>query len=426
MGIQQTAEDKRLLQQSRDEIAARNASFGADSARLLDPSSPDYVGPGYADLGRTDAQGNRVLTLVDPQANGSWKLTQNAPAPANPNPTTSDLVADAEQMAGIGSGSQPARSPQPVAPRASVAPAFSGVSATPATTPRAPQAPPATVAFNPNLQVPGGALERAAAASTGVGDQNPYTAPGAEAPKVDRAAVDAALAPVNKIQGQLAAEALNNASAGVAEAQLARATAQAQSATLGQARSGNRRDRAMLERQAIGEGAYLEQESGRQAAELRAQEELQNRQFKVDTLAKAGELGLNTAAYEVDLSKADLASANNWINNEFQQLGLDKQLGVQKLELNEQKMAHVLQFTQAMAAIQFDYDQLSVQDQNEADQLMMQRYQVDKQTLVALKQIKESGRFRWDTLLSNMVGGAVSGGLGLAGRALFPDKGTGK
>lgn len=422
MAIQQTAEDKRLLQQERDQIAARNATATDDFARLLDPISPDYVGPGYEDLGRTDAKGNRVLTLVDPKANGDWKLVHNAPAPVNPSPSTAELVADAERMAGTGVAPAPAQPKDVFGSRAIPTATVSNPSMTrqPLALDRSAQAPPPVATIAPSgVERAKGALASAGAtpgAAPVTGDGNPYTAPGAEAPKVDRAAVNAALAPVNQIQGQIAAEALNNASAGVAEAQLARATAQAQSAALGQARSGNRRDRAMLERQAIGEGAYLEQESGRQAAELRAQEELQNRQFKVDTLAKAGELGLNTAAYEVDLSKADLASANNWINNEFQKLGLDKQLGVEKLQLDEQKMQALLGFTRDMAAIQYQYDALSVQDQNEADQLMMQKYGIDQQTMTALKQIKEAGRFHWDQLLSNMVGGFASGAAGALGK----------
>lgn len=426
MAIQQTAEDKRLLQQERDQIAARNATATDDFARMLDPSSPDYVGPGYEDLGRTDAKGNRVLTLTDPQANGAWKMTQAAPAPTNPASSTEDLVADAERMAGTGASPSPAPPRDPFGQRQTPTGTISNPSMTrqPLALDRSAQTPPPVATIAP------GGVERArealksAGATPGAapvtGDGNPYTAPGAEAPKVNREAVDAALAPVNQIQGRLVQEALNNASAGVAEAQLARATAEAQSAALGQARAGNRRDRAMLERQAIGEGAFLGQEAGRQAAELRAQEELQNRQFRADTLAKAGELGLNTAAYEVDLAKADLASATNWINNEFEQLGLDKQLGWDKEKLaqtlSQDKMQSILNFTQGMAAIQYQYDQLSVEDQNEADALMMQRYGIDQQTMVALKQIKEQGKFHWDQLLGNMVGGLASGATGALGK----------
>lgn len=446
MAIQLTAEDKRKAQEAAAFTAAANASWDAYAADKLDPNSPNYVGPGYEDQGKTDRDGNRILTLTNKPVNDAWKLTRAAPAPQNPQANTGDLIAQAEQMAGLGAPAAP------VAPR-TTADALKGA---------APMAGQPTVAGG----ITRGAGTRVATATVrdpvgqaaqGFGgappaappapavpsgtDTSPYTEPGAEAPKVDRAAVNAALAPVNQIGGMLTAEALRNSSAGLAEAQLRESTARAREAALGQARSGNRRDRVQLERQAIGEGTFLEQEAGRQAATLRANEELQNRQFKVDTLAKAGELGLNVAAYEVDLSKANLASANNWITQQFEQLGLDKQLntqmllekmglaeqryatdtqaGLQAQQLQEQRFQNLLGFTRDMAAIQLQYDQLSVADQNEADALMMQRYGIDQQTMVALKQIKEAGRFKWDQVLAGMAGGAGMGATGLAGKYLI-------
>ena len=437
--------------EAREADDARASSVTSDwdayAAAALDPNSPEYVGPGYEDLGKRDASGNRTLTLTDPNAQGAWKLTSANPVPTNPQPSTQDLVAQAETMA---TGPAPAR-PQPTNAEIGASRAVTGGFS--AVTPRgtAVARPVATGAYGAvdtsTAQPAVDKLKSVAAAappgSAGAGAlpaPAPATPTAAGAPQVDRAAVNAALAPVNQIGGMLTAEALQNKGAGLAESQLREATARARSAALGAARSGNRRDRVLQERQAIGEGAFLEQEGGRQAATLRAQEELQNREFKVNTLAKAGELGLNVAAYEVDLSKANLASASAFISEQFQQLGLDKQLdmqlvleqmglseqryatdtqaGIAAKQLAEQRFQNVLGFTRDMAAIQLQYDQLAVQDQNEADALMMQKYGIDQQTMTALKQIKEAGKFRWDNLLAGLAGGAGMGATGLAGKAL--------
>jgi hypothetical protein len=201
-----------------------------------------------------------------------------------------------------------------------------------------------------------------------------------------------------------------------------------QAGALGAARSArNVGDRALLSRQAVGEQAYLGSQSQREdtlrQAELegnlsilRATESEHDRQFKLDALKEAAGLGLNRAALEVDISKADLASANNWVNNEARQAlqngALDEQQYEALLNYTTQNTGQLLQFTQAMAGIQYEYDKLSVDDQNVADGLLMQRYGIDKQTMVALKQIKQSGKFRWDQVLTALVGGAATGGTG--------------
>jgi len=397
-----------MSKSERDAIRAENDGFDERAADMLNPESPNYVGPGYADQGKQDANGRRILTLNDSYANDRWQHEKMSPAvPENPNPSTEDLVAGIEAMVA------PPPQPQPKAPITTARGGTSGFRPPPLPTAAAGQYAPPSALQTPLTDV--APSQEQVSRLTGVGDGNPATAPGAEAPTVNREAVDKALAPVNQIGGLLMSEAMQNRGASVAEAQLREATAKAEAHALGTARTGNRRDRAFQERQAIGEGAYLEQEGNRQAATLRAQEEQQNRQFKIDTLTKAGELGLNVAAYEIDISKADLASANNWINQEFAQLGLDKQLGMQGLELDQRKLESILGFTRDMAAIQFEYDQLGVADQNEADALMMQKYGVDQQTMVALKQIKEAGRRRWQDVAVGLAGGAVSGVSGAIG-----------
>lgn len=343
--------------------------------------------------------------------------------------------------------------PKPVAPRAGFTNELSAVTARPPVVERRPAATPYT-----SIDASGVDLTRlqgaapAAGAGGGAGPSINTTDPGSPAPTINRDQIDKILQPLTGYQSSIAALAGDNTGQSLAELQLqkaydiaktnaADALRQNQAGALGAARSArNRGDRALLERQAVGEQAYLGTEAQRQQAAadrqlgydkaiLRAQEEDYDRRFKLDALTKAGELGLNQAALEKDIAAADLASATNWINQEFQQLGLDKQLGQSAdqfaASLNEDKMKAILGLTRDMAAIQFQYDQLNVTDQNEADRLLMQKYGIDQQTLTALKQIKEQGKFRWDDFLGKLVGGGITGATGAIAGAVLGGGGGG-
>jgi len=245
--------------------------------------------------------------------------------------------------------------------------------------------------------------------------------PGSEAPVVNRQKIDQILGGLSSYQNKIEDLAGDNTGLSVAEAQLKKATDLAniqagidteasQRSALGAARSmRNRGDRALGERQAIGESAFIGQEAARTAAlrraqnegdlaALRATEADSDRRFRMDALAKAADLGLNRSALEVDISKTNLDSATNWINQQFNQLGIDKQI-------NQDQAQSLLGFTRDMAAIQQQYDALSVQDQQATDALMMQKYGIDQQTMVALKEIKEKGKFHWDQVLAGVAGG---------------------
>ncbi len=245
------------------------------------------------------------------------------------------------------------------------------------------------------------------------------------APTLDRAGINKNLGALNTYQNALFEMSQDNTGLSAAEAQLKKATDLAnmqagvatqdsQRSALGMARSArNRGDRALLERQAVGEAGYIGQKAASDAslrrasaegdlAILRATEEDSDRKFKLEAIKEAASLGLNTSALEVDISKANLDSANNWINNEFARANLGMQLDQQKTEA-------VMGFTRDMAALQFQYDQMSVQDQQETDKLMMQKYGIDQTTMIALKQIKASKEFDWNGLLTTIIGGAGSG-----------------
>jgi hypothetical protein len=289
------------------------------------------------------------------------------------------------------------------------------------TTPRASQIGLDSTGLDPNLFT---------APTTGEGD--PANPTGEGAPEADRTRIDPVLDSVNKIQNKLLALGDTSPETSAAEEALKKASAEAdirsafgiessQRSALGQARSGRSRgDRALLERGAVGEAAFIGQEGARtdalRTAEetgnlgvLRAKEEDDDRRFKKDLYTEAGSLGLNVAALEVQIDSTNIASANNYINQEFGKLIADGQLGAQYAQIDEHHAEMILGFTKDMATLQFEYDKMSVDDQNTTDALLMQKYQIDQQTMLALKQLKQAGKMDWNQLLTSVIGGAASG-----------------
>lgn len=248
-------------------------------------------------------------------------------------------------------------------------------------------------------------------------------AAGPAAPTVDRSKIDPLLGGISTYANDIYALSKDNTGLSAAEAQLQQATKLAninaaiqtdasQRAALGAARGArNRGDRALLEQQAIGEAGYIGQDAARTAAlrqaenegnlaTLRANEENADREFKLKALEKASQLGLNTAALELDVSKANLGAASSMLNNQFQLMGIDKQL-------SSQEAMHALDFAKDMAAIQYRYDELSVTDQNEADRLLMQKYDIDQDTMVALKKIKAESGWDWNKFAAGLITGVT-------------------
>jgi hypothetical protein len=251
------------------------------------------------------------------------------------------------------------------------------------------------------------------------------TTPAPTAPVIDEKGIRKQVAGLDTYQNALWELSQDNTGLSVAEAQLKKATEMAniqagidtqdsQRNALGIARgSRNRGDRALLERQAIGEAGFIGTDAARTASlkraenegrlgELRAQEVDADRRFKADAIKAAGDMGLNVAALEFQISDANVQSANNWINNEFAQANLGMQLDAQQTQ-------NVMAYTQAMASLQFQYDAMSVQDQQYTDGLLMQKYSVDEGTQLALKQMKDAKKMNWNALLTQMAGGAAAG-----------------
>lgn len=419
-------------------MAGQQSQNNASSASMFDPSSPNYVGPGYDQA--TDNAGNVIARkshdptrLIEQQRWESSRGTgDSSSVPTNPNPPTNQTVNGI--LDGIDTNTT-ALKDTPLAGRiAAGQKGFNGYVGNSNTARVSRASPPVTAQGIQPTQSNVDTIN-AAQAQAGTPDTSPYTDPGAEAPKLDTDAINKTLNGLEGYssdianlaytqQGETVAEARLRQAADVAARQQQIQTDASQRAALGAARSTrSRADQALASRQAIGESAFIGQDAARTAAltqaqtegdlaATRAQEALDDRNFRLNALSKAADLGLNTAALQVDISKTDLESANNWVNQQFQQLGIDKQL-------DQQQTQAVLGFTRDMAAIQFQYDQMSTQDQEFIDSQIMQKYQIDQQTMVALKQIKAQKQMAWTQVLSSLTGGIGQGASAATGAALL-------
>jgi hypothetical protein len=386
----------------------RNAAF---RDMYTNPANPNYQGPGYEVF--THPDGRAGARLVDADANAQWKNQVQNPVPAPPAVVT-DPNAALDELDMDAPAAPPAQ-PQTFQQRASAAgtnpyantnPALSGLGGE-----RADSALPVANDYLSNFDL----------------EQGEPTAPTTNRENVDPLlrGIDSVqqqlLSLANETRGMSAAEAALHKAGREADLRTAFGVDQSQRAALGAARGArNRGDRALLERQAVGEAGFMAQDAARtqalsevtqagQIAELRAGEEDADRRFKAELLGKAADLGLNVAALEVDISQADLGSATNWLNNQFDLLKQQGQLDLGYAQLDQQKAESILGFTKDMATLQFEYDKMSVEDQNATDALLMQKYGIDQQTMVALKQIKDARKVNWGQVLTAVIGGVGAG-----------------
>lgn len=388
------------------------ADSGSSASGFTDPNSPAYKGPGY--YVTTDNNGNSVARLSDdPNLRARQTEYENSKggpgaiqAPADPNGDPMAVVNDTYNKYGGGAGSAPTPAQNVISAGATPG------QATPTSTFTRGTAGTAPAMGSPATPQGNGAFQSTPTS-------NPSQPP-ASAPKVDTSASDKSVAGVNNTINQLLQLANTSPETSAAQAQLQKADQLAklravdelrnnQDAALGAARSSrNRGDQALLERGAVGTSAYLgtkaqnqdvlrEAELEGNQAELRATEDVNDKNARAAMLAKAGDLGLNVAALQVDISKADLTSANNYINDQFQQLGIDKQVGAQE-------MGQVLQFSQAMSAIKYDYDKMNEVDQQHTLDLMMNQYIADANTRVAFAQIAANHKGTLQKVTDGLLG----------------------
>lgn len=230
--------------------------------------------------------------------------------------------------------------------------------------------------------------------------------------EVDRERIDELLRSVNTATSGLLGIAQNQQDSSLAQAQLAISTQDAQRAALGQARSGSRRDRSMLERAAIAEGATLASDAGRSAALLRAQEEDANRKLRLDAYKAAGELGLNASALEVDINQLDMNAATNYLNQVFE----TNRLG---LQIDQAEAERLTNFTRDMALIEQEYYALSQAERQSIRDDLTRRYGISEQSKSALEQIEKQREFSWSKFGSDLALGAVTGFSGAAATKLL-------
>lgn len=233
----------------------------------------------------------------------------------------------------------------------------------------------------------------------GATSENPEAGGPAE---VDRAKIDALLGNVSKANAGILGIAANDAKYSQAQAQLALGTAQAQRNALSLARSGNRRDAAALGARALQNNAEAGAEATRSAALLRGQEEDANKRLKLDAYKAAGELGLNSAALEVDVNNLNMQAATSYLNNLFE----TNRLG---LQLDEAKAERVTNFVRDMALIAKDYYGLNIAERQSVRDDLTRRYGIDEQTKMAMAQLDAQPGF-WEQAALGLIGGAGSGG----------------
>jgi hypothetical protein len=362
------------------DVGVSAADSGTSAAVFTDPSSPRYKGPGY-ELA-TDQTGHSVARLsTDPfkkSAQVEWEKTQGGVGsqPSAPQDPNGDPLVHAQETMDMLNPPKP--KPADISGR-TVSGAMPTAMGGPVTGSR----------FATPTGVSGAVIPQAVKdADNPPPDPNAPT--GAPAPKLDTSASDKSVAGVNNTINQLVSLANTSPTTSAAEAQLAKSDALSklraadelrnnQAASLGAARSSrNRSDAGVLERAAVGESAYLGTKAQNQ-----------------DVLRQA-ETENNLASLRATEEQTDFSN-NNYNNDQFQQLGIDKQVGAQE-------MGQILSFSQAMSAIKYDYDKMSDADQQHTLDLMMNQYGIDANTQVAMKQIQANHKGTLEKVFDGVLG----------------------
>lgn len=396
-GVRQQAGTPAVTQ--RTAIQNANASL---IASVTDPNAPNYRGPGWEVKGYDDNGAVKVGRSADPgkqQAQNAFEVQTQMPAqPAVPTLATLD--------AAVNQPAQPvALTPQQQFQNAAL-PASTGFQQN-------------TLSRTPQTLTPGsqGALAgRSQALFAGMPNLNPGTSalpgnPTSQNPEaggpasVDRTRIDALLGNVSKATSGLAGLAATEDQFSMGQAQLAQGLAQGQANTLALARGGNRRDAAGLGARALQVNSEMAGEATRSSALLRAQEEDQNKRLKLDAYKAAGDLGLNTAALEVDVNNLDMTAATSYLNNLFE----TNRLG---LQLDEAEAARVTNFIRDMALVEKDYYAMSLAERASFRDDLTRRYGISESTKLGLEQLDKSDDLNWNQLAVGFVSGAAQGGTG--------------
>jgi hypothetical protein len=386
----------------------------------LDPSHPQYVGPGY--VGYTGEDGMARLVLQDPQANAEWKARQSridATGTAAPRvPTLQDLQNAVNPT--VTMPAQPLTIQQRLgqAQAAGVGGFQSQLPAGGLTTRQIPISPQTTAALAARTAPLFSSFDLGpAGAAGGAGGAVPTSAnpEAAGAPAdMDRARIDALLGNVSKATSGVMGLANLDQRFSEAQAQLQQGLAAGQAQSLSLARSGSRRDAASNMARALQANSEMAGEASRSSAILRANEEAAERQLKLDAFKAAGDLGLNAAALELDANRIDMEQATNYLNQLFE----TNRLG---LQLDEAEAQRVTNFIRDMALIEKDYHALSLQEQAAIRDDLTRRYGISENTRLGLEQLAAQGEVNWGQLGANFLMGLGSGAAA-GGMALLSDR----
>jgi hypothetical protein len=235
-------------------------------------------------------------------------------------------------------------------------------------------------------------------------------APGTSAPppaleqgpaEMDRANIDRLLGNVSRANSGLLSIGQRDLEFSAAQAQLQQGLDQGQRQSLALARSGSRRDRAGNEARAIQAGSELAAQTGQAAAGLRATEEAAQQQIRLDAYKAAGDLGLNSAALELDVSKMNMDAATNFLNQTFNRENI-------QLNLDQQEAERVTNFVRDMALLDRDYYSLSQQERDAVRQDLTRRHGISESTRLGLEQLEATGGVNW-TQVGATLGAAAIG-----------------
>lgn len=353
--------------------AAAPAIGDPNDPKFTDASSPNYAGPGHTYSPTTGWR------MTNPAANQAYWANKRAELELATNQATVPTPAAVPPPVNTNIVPPPAPWTPPKPASTFDAPVFAPVARTAGRDPFAARDAGVTTATGKPPTVAPGAFKQPPAAPP-----DPGTTPA----EVDRARIDQLLKSVNSATSGLLGIANTRDQFSQAQAQLAISTEDAQRAALGQARSGSRRDRSMLERTAIAEGATLASDAGRSAALLRGQEEEASQKLRLDAFKAAGDLGLNASALEVDVNQLDMNAATNYLNQVFE----TNRLG---LTIDQAEAERITNFTRDMALIAKDYYSLSLTERQAVRDDLTRRYGISEQAKTALAQLDAQPGF-WE------------------------------
>lgn len=250
---------------------------------------------------------------------------------------------------------------------------------------------------NYNTVVSGGTVDAGGPKPPGADDA-------AGAPQVDRTKIDPLLQETLGLQPQMQGLVDDTTAAQAAQDQLLRNAQQAAQTGIGNARGGNRFDRAELIQQGIGNAAFTGTQASQAKSALTAQQETQHRALIGEATTAIAGLGLDAAALDINAQSLNMGSVSNYLDNLF----ADQEQG---LKIDDAEAERITNFARDMALINVQYAQLSQTEQQAILEDMMDRYQIDEKARVALRALAQQGKWNWSQFGQDLIKAGAIGGI---------------